>query len=270
MTCPCKTKLTDEQKDMHNNVGGNVINTSVSTKAGDLLGGLANSSGSLKALQQRLSSFAILGSDNYALQAAGINTNTLGALIGKVDALRNSTTTLKAQADRLSDPQTLMSVVGSMNFYANIGCALGIPGLDVSVSIGAITGNGMNSINVAGNVKLDLDRMMQSVENSITNKDWQAAKDAFNNGVGAINTGMDAVNNTMNSITKASTDMISAAASKITEYTTANFFSTLMGTANDPCNSMGVAINGSVLSDTFKQYADAANKSVSLGGATSR
>jgi len=68
----------------------------------------------------------------------------------------------KSQADKLSNPQTLMSVIGSMNFYANLGCALGIEGLDVSVSVGVLTGNGQNAISVAGGVQVDLYRIIDN------------------------------------------------------------------------------------------------------------
>ena len=68
----------------------------------------------------------------------------------------------------------------------------------------------------------------------------------------------------------------SQAEAAVKSYTQINFFSNLFGESNDPCNKMGVAINGGGLfTEQFQQQAQSANDSLKvavsgLGGKLTR
>ena len=80
----------------------------------------------------------------------------------------------------------------------------------------------------------------------------------------------------LNEITSASDRIRNDATALIAKYSQINFFSNLVGDANDPCNKMSVAVNQSgLLTPEFQQLAGAANASVaspftSSGSTTTR
>jgi hypothetical protein len=276
MACPCKQKLTDEQKNLVNNqLGKTFVQNTTGGQAGGVSSALGQSISRLTALQTALLTPSV-GTVGAALGNTGVDTAKLQQIINSTTSMRNAVNTFRDQANALSNPQTLMSVVGSMNFYANLGCALGIEGLDVTVSIGALTGNGQNAINIAGGVQVDLDRIIDNFAKNPAGAGLENAAKEFNTALEGISSKINQATGALSEITSASDKIRQDATALIAKYSQINFFSNLVGDANDPCNKMSVAINqGGLLTPEFQQLAGAANASVaspftSSGSTTTR
>jgi|LakMenEpi12Oct12_1017442.scaffolds.fasta_scaffold01139_4 hypothetical protein len=270
MACPCKQKLTDEQKDLVNSQSGkSFVQNTTGGQAGGVSSALGQSIGRLGALATAIQTPTI-GTVGSALGNSGVDVNRLNKIIADTTNMQSAVNAFKSQADRLSNPQTLMGVIGSMNFYANLGCALGIEGLDVTVSIGVLTGNGQNAISVAGGVQVDLDRIIDNFSRNPSGAGMENAAKEFNTALEGITSKINDATGALNKVTGDSVNMISQAAGAISKYSQINFFSNLIGEANDPCNKMSVAVNqGGLLTPEFQQLAGAANASVASPFASS-
>jgi len=270
MACPCKQKLTDEQKDLVNSQSGkSFVQNTTGGQAGGVSSALGQSLSKLNALKTALTT-PTAGTIGGALGNTGVDTAKLQTIINNTTKMQNAVDTFKAQADKLSNPQTLMSVIGSMNFYANLGCALGIEGLDVTVSVGVLTGNGKNAISVAGGVQVDLDRIIDNFAKNPEGSGLESAAKDFNTALEGINSKINDATGAISKVTSDSVNMISQAAGAIAKYSQINFFSNLIGESNDPCNKMSVAVNqGGLLTPEFQQLAGAANASVASPFASS-
>ena len=270
MACPCKQKLTDEQKDLVNSQSGkSFVQNTTGGQAGGVSSALGQSLSKLNALKTALTT-PTAGTIGGALSNTGVDTAKLQDIINNTTKMQTAVDTFKAQADKLSNPQTLMSVIGSMNFYANLGCALGIEGLDVTVSVGVLTGNGKNAISVAGGVQVDLDRIIDNFAKNPEGSGLESAAKDFNTALEGINSKINDATGAISKVTSDSVNMISQAAGAIAKYSQINFFSNLIGESNDPCNKMSVAVNqGGLLTPEFQQLAGAANASVASPFASS-
>ena len=85
MTCPCKTKLTEAQKTLHNETSGtNLWQSPVSEKAGEVSGKLSQSLTKIASLATILSPLSpgapLTNPLGMALQASGINSETIQSL----------------------------------------------------------------------------------------------------------------------------------------------------------------------------------------------
>ena len=270
MACPCKQKLTDEQKNLVNSQSGkSFVQNTTGGQAGGVSSALGQSLSKLNALKTALTT-PTAGTIGGALGNTGVDTAKLQTIIDNTTKMQNAVDTFKAQADKLSNPQTLMSVIGSMNFYANLGCALGIEGLDVTVSVGVLTGNGKNAISVAGGVQVDLDRIIDNFAKNPSGAGLESAAKDFNTALEGISSKINDATGAISKVTSDSVNMISQAAGAIAKYSQINFFSNLIGESNDPCNKMSVAVNeGGLLTPEFQQLAGAANASVASPFASS-
>lgn len=270
MSCPCKQKLTDEQKNLVNSqLGKSFVQNTTGGQAGGLSSSLGSSLGKLNALKTAIQT-PTAGTIGGVLGNTGVDTAKLNKVIGDVTNMQNAVNAFKSQADKLSNPQTLMSTIGSMNFYGNLGCALGIEGLDVTVSIGVLTGNGQNAISIGGGVQADLDRILDNFANSPSGSGLEGAAAEFNSALEGISSKINEATSAISDVTNKSVNMIQQAASTIGKYSQINFFSTLVGDANDPCNKMSVAVNSNgLLTPEFQQLAGVANASVASPFASS-
>ena len=271
MACPCKTKLTEEQKTLHNTTSGtSQIQNSVGEKAGQVSGGLSSTISKINNLVTQLDLISdgadppvfTLSSYGQALQAAGINSSALNSLKNKVTSMKSSVDAMKTESERLTNPQTLMSTIGTMNFYGNIGCALGIEGLDVGVALGVVTANGKTSISVAGNIQIDLDKLVGNISDSI---DLNAAAGQFSAGMDSISSKINDSISTMNGLVSAGQDKLTEAQIKVAEFTQITFLSNLVGDSSDPCNKMAVESADNLLSPEFRGLSQSAISSVSSG-----
>ena len=271
MACPCKTKLTEEQKTLHNTTSGtSQIQNSVGEKAGQVSGGLSSTISKINNLVTHLTPISngaeppvfTLSSYGQALQAAGINSSALNSLQNKVTSMKSSVDAMKTESERLTNPQTLMSTIGTMNFYGNIGCALGIEGLDVGVALGVVTSNGKTSISVAGNIQIDLDKLVGNISDSI---DLNAAAGQLSAGMDSISSKINDSISTMNGLVSAGQDKLTEAQIKVAEFTQITFLSNLVGDSSDPCNKMAVESANNLLSPEFRGLSQSAISSVSSG-----
>lgn len=270
MACPCKQKLTDEQKNLVNSQSGkSFVQNTTGGQAGGVSSALGQSLSKLNALKTALTT-PTAGTIGGALNNTGVDTAKLQDIINNTTKMQTAVDAFKAQADKLSNPQTLMGVIGSMNFYANLGCALGIEGLDVTVSVGVLTGNGKNAISVAGGVQVDLDRIIDNFAKNPSGAGLESAAKDFNTALEGITSKINDATGAISKVTSDSVNMISQAAGAIAKYSQINFFSNLIGESNDPCNKMSVAVNeGGLLTPEFQQLAGAANASVASPFASS-
>ena len=271
MACPCKTKLTEEQKTLHNTTSGtSQIQNSVGQKAGQVSGGLSSTISKINNLITHLTPIvdltppyaSTLSSYGQALQAAGINSSALNSLQNKVTSMKSSVDAMKTESERLTNPQTLMSTIGTMNFYGNIGCALGIEGLDVGVALGVVTANGKTSISVAGNIQVDLDKLVGNISDSV---DLNAAAGQLSAGMDSISSKINDSISTMNGLVSAGQDKLTEAQIKVAEFTQITFLSNLVGDSSDPCNKMAVESADNLLSPQFRGLSQSAISSVSSG-----
>ena len=271
MACPCKTKLTEEQKTLHNTTSGtSQIQNSVGSKAGQVSGGLSSTISKINNLITHLAPISngaeppvyTLSSYGQALQAAGINSSALNSLQNKVTSMKSSVDAMKTESERLTNPQTLMSTIGTMNFYGNIGCALGIEGLDVGVALGVVTANGKTSISVAGNIQVDLDKLVGNISDSV---DLNAAAGQLSAGMDSISSKINDSISTMNGLVSAGQDKLTEAQIKVAEFTQITFLSNLVGDSSDPCNKMAVESADNLLSPQFRGLSQSAISSVSSG-----
>jgi hypothetical protein len=271
MACPCKTKLTEEQKTLHNTTSGtSQIQNPVGQKAGQVSGGLSSTISKINNLITNLTPISngavppvyTLSSYGQALQAAGINSSALNSLKNKTTSMKSSVDAMKTESERLTDPQTLMSTIGTMNFYGNIGCALGIEGLDVGVALGVVTSNGKTSISVAGNIQVDLDKLVGNISDSI---DLNAAAGQLSAEMDSISSKINDSISTMNGLVSAGQDKLTEAKIKVAEFTQITFLSNLVGDSSDPCNKISVESANNLLSPEFRGLSQSAISSVSSG-----
>lgn len=255
MPCPCKTELTDAQKALHKGVAGtNPFQNPVGEKAGEVSGKLSQSLSKIGGLATALTPLSpgvpITDPLGLALNSAGVNLSQIQSLASSVGNMKASVDAFKSEANRLMDPTTLMSTLGTMNLFGNIGCALGIEGLDIGVSIGVVTENGKTSISVAANIQADLDTMLDNVTGEVPN--------AINNlasGIGDVQNKINESVGQLNGLVSAGQQKMAEGMSKISEFAQVNFLSNLIGEAGDPCNSLSASVSGNLLSQDFKQKA---------------
>ncbi len=271
MACPCKTKLTEEQKTLHNTTSGtSQIQNSVGQKAGQVSGGLSSTISKIDNLIQQLEPISgglpgappTLSSYGQALQAAGINSSALNSLKNKTTSMKSSVDAMKTESERLTNPQNLMSTIGTMNFYGNIGCALGIEGLDVGVALGVVTSNGKTSMSVAGNIQIDLDKLVGNISDSI---DLNQAAGQFSAGMDSISSRINNSISTMDGLVSAGQAKVEEAKAKVAEFTQITFLSNLVGDSSDPCNKISVESANNLLSPEFRGLSQSAISSVSSG-----
>ena len=263
MACPCKQKLTDQQKELINSQSGKSF---VQNPNADRALGIGNS---LSQTLGRLSAIATAvqtptaGTIGGALQQTGVDTVRLQSVINNTNNLATAVTAFKNQAQSIGSKEGLMRTIGRMNFYANLGCALGIEGLDVSVSIGVLTGNGTTALNLAGNVNLDLDRILENFSRNPAGEGLANSAREFNTALERINSKINEASAAVGKVTQDSINMLEQARIATTEFGFVNFFNSLIGESNDPCNKMAFAVNDAgLISPQFQQLSQAANASL--------
>ena len=272
MTCPCKQKLTDEQKNLFNGqMGKNFIQNPNGQKAQSVSDALGPALTKVNGISNLLG--VTIGPNlgkAEALRAAGVDITKMNALTNGISNISSKVTAFKNQTDLMSRPDYLMSAIGSMNFYANLGCALGIPGLDIGVSVGVITGKGASSINVAGNVTADLEKLVDNFNGTAVGDDVISAANKFSQSLESITNRINSAADQLNTVTKGCQDMLQAGLDKIGQFSQVNFFTNLLKDASDPCNVLSAQINDSgLMTPEFKSMAQSAIASTS-GGSTSR
>ena len=251
--CGCPMKLTDQQKDMHKAVKGG-LGTTVNP-VGSAASGVSNKlAGSLLKVNSLVTAMGDTGGSVFAaLNNAGLGGTQLSVLAGKIQSMKSASDSFKAEADRLSNPATLMNMVGVASMAGKIGCALGIEGLDVSVALNVVTENGKTSIAVSGNIQADLDTML---DNILEGTDLAGAAGALSIGIDDTMAKMDEAAGAMNGMIAEGEAMMRESLSIVTEFTQVNFLANLVGDGSDPCNTLASGIKGNLLSSEFQDFAN--------------
>ena len=249
-TCPCKKSVTDEEKAAH---AWCQTNNPIQNVAGKNAGALS------AALGKSIAAFSVFSDPTSPLVAKlgvmGVDTGKINNMAGNLVSMQNSVNLFKAEADRLSDPKNLMSMVGQMDLYGKIGCAFGIEGLDISGAASIVTEDGITRIAAMAKVHADIDKMIGNPADLGAADDIaQGIADGIDSISGAINEGIGA----MNDLTNKATDLMTEAMLKISEFTQINFLINLVGDGTDPCNKIQAKLSGNLLSPEFKEYAQRA------------
>ena len=249
--CPCKKKTpTDEELAAH---AWCQTNSPVQNVVGKNAGALG------KALDKSIAAFSIINDPTSTLYTKlgglGVNTGKLDNMANNLLSMKNSVDLFKAEADRLSDPKNLMSLVGQMDLYGKIGCAFGIEGLDISAAASIVTEDGHSKISAMINVQADIDKMIgDPLDLGAIDDIAQGISEGMDKVTGAMNEGIGALND----LTTKANDLMAEAMLKISEFTQINFLINLVGDGNDPCNKLQAKISGNLLSPEFKEYAQRA------------
>lgn len=257
--CGCPMKLTDQQKDIHNAVKGG-LGTTINP-VGSAASGVSNKlADSLLKVNSLVTAMGDTGGSMFAaLNNAGLGGTQLSVLAEKIQSMKSASDSFKAEADRLSDPATLMNVVGVAGMAGKIGCALGIEGLDVSVVLNVVTENGKTSIAVSGNIQADLDTML---DNILQGTDLAGAAGTLSIGINDAMAKMDEAAGAMNGMIAQGEAMMQESLSMVTEFTQVNFLTNLVGDGSDPCNTLAAGIKRNLLSNEFQDFANNALASV--------
>jgi len=147
--------------------------------------------------------------------------------------------------------QGLLSIVSNLSLYANLTCALGIPGLDIGAGLNVINANGQTSIQAVLAANVDLERVL----NSISDGSGSALADSIRNiqgALGSITETLDAVNAQMDNLMNEAANVLNEASSFIQKYTDISSLASLVNLAStDPCFKLGSVINGNLISPDF-------------------
>ena len=253
--CPCDGVLTPAQKALH------AAGLSLKNPVGDSSRGCASKlAGSLIKVNGLISAVNDPGNNLYPfLNSAGVGDGKLNSLLNSTQSMANAVGVLQAEADRLSDPATLMSTIGTMSLYGKIGCALGIEGLDITVALQASSGGGVNKIAAAVKVQADLDKIL---DNALAGSNLTDGANALSSGIDGVMGGIGAAVSGINDVVGAGQAAMAEAMVKVAEFTQVNFFANLVGDGTDPCNTLAVDVTKNALSPEFKRYADDALASV--------
>ena len=253
--CPCDGVFTPAQKALH------AAGLSLKNPVGDASRGCANKlAGSLIKVNGLISAVNDPTNNLYPfLNMAGVGGGKLNSLLNSTQGMANAVGVLQAEADRLSDPTTLMTTLGTMNLFGKIGCALGIEGLDISVALQASSAGGINKIAAAVKAQVDLDAIL---DNALAGANLTDGANALSSGIDGVMGGMGSAAGGINDVVVAGQVAMAEAMAKVAEFTQVNFFANLVGDSTDPCNILAVDVTANILSPEFKRYADNALASV--------
>jgi len=269
--CPCKQKLTDGEKKVLNfgladatkllkNPNAAAIDAakSLGGKNATRLAGLITQTTSTV---DPTTGLTIPGPLASALPALSKMQNALSNQVGIVNAFEN-------ECNRLTNPQELMSTISSLNLFAEMNCALGIEGLDITAGLSVINGNGMQSIQFAANANIDLEKVLNNFSDGL-GTDAVGAISSLQSSLDYAASKMDEVNAGLNSITKLAGDVQLQAANFIQKYTDISSISSLINFADsDPCFKLGGAVTGGLVSNEFLNTVR--SSAVQMGGESYR
>lgn len=155
------------------------------------------------------------------------------------------------ECNKFTSVQGLMSIVSNLSLYANLTCALGIPGLDIGAGLNVINANGQTSIQGALAANVDLERVLNSVGDG-AGTDLAESLEGIQGALGSVADGIDAVNAQVDGLMNEAANVLNEAASFIQKYTDISSLANLVNLAStDPCFKLGSVINGSVISPDF-------------------
>lgn len=259
--CPCKKKLSDGEK--------NAVTVGLSDFANILQNPNAAALGALDNLVRSN------GTGLGTLIQTATNSGTESAFYKALPALQSAKTqfdaikltqaAFAAECNKLTDPKNLLRIVSSLGLYAELNCALGIPGLDIGAGIGVVNQNGQLSIQVALNAQIKLDSILKEFGDGTAGDALQKLQDGMN----GVSEAMSQANAAIDNVVKETQAAQKAATELIQKYTSINGLFNLVNLGNeDSCFKLGTAVNASLISPQFYQAVSAA--AVPTGGTSTR
>lgn len=237
--CPCKQKLSENEK--------NVINFGLN----DIANILQNpNQAAINATR------GLLNSNRLTAQAIPGSIASVNNLLGTLNAADANLTRFVGECNKLTDPQNLLRTISSMGLYADLSCALGIPGIDVTAGLGVVQRDGQMSLQVALNAQIQLDSVLKQID---PNNVVGGLSDDIVNGLNAAGDALSQANGAINDVVAKTQAMQAEALAFIQKYTSINGLFNLVNLSNeDSCFKLGAAVNASLISPDFYQVATAA------------
>lgn len=160
-------------------------------------------------------------------------------------------TAFENECKKFTSVQGLLSIVSNLSLYANLTCALGIPGLDIGAGLNVINANGQSSIQGVLAANVDLEKVLNSVSDGV-GTDIAQSLEGIQGALGSVADSIDAVNAQVDGLMNEAANVLNEAASFVQKFTDISSLANLVNLGNiDPCFKLGAVINGSVISPDF-------------------
>jgi len=160
-------------------------------------------------------------------------------------------TAFENETKKFTTVQGLLSIVSNLSLYANLTCALGIPGLDIAAGLNVVNGNGQSSIQAVLAANVDLERVLNSFVPGTGTALAQSIQD-FQGILGSIADTIEAVSGAIDGLMNEAAAVLAEATAFVQKYTDISSLANLVNLANtDPCFKLGSIINGNLISPDF-------------------
>jgi hypothetical protein len=160
-------------------------------------------------------------------------------------------TAFENETKKFTTVQGLLSIVSNLSLYANLTCALGIPGLDIAAGLNVVNGNGQSSIQAVLAANVDLERVLNSFVPGTGTALAQSIQD-FQGILGSIADTIEAVSGALDGLMNEAAAVLAEATAFVQKYTDISSLANLVNLANtDPCFKLGSIINGNLISPDF-------------------
>jgi hypothetical protein len=160
-------------------------------------------------------------------------------------------TAFENETKKFTTVQGLLSIVSNLSLYANLTCALGIPGLDIAAGLNVVNGNGQSAIQAVIAANIDLERVLNSFVPGTGTALAQSIQD-FQGILGSIADTIEAVSGALDGLMNEAAAVLAEATAFVQKYTDISSLANLVNLANtDPCFKLGSIINGNLISPDF-------------------
>ena len=160
-------------------------------------------------------------------------------------------TAFENETKKFTTVQGLLSIVSNLSLYANLTCALGIPGLDIAAGLNVVNGNGLSSIQAVIAANIDLERVLNSFVPGLGTALAESIQ-AIQGVLGSIADTIEAVSGALDGLMNEAAAVLAEATAFVQKYTDISSLANLVNLANtDPCFKLGSIINGNLISPDF-------------------
>jgi hypothetical protein len=262
--CPCKNKVSEGEAGVLN-FG---LTNEMLRNPNELAIGIARQLGG--ANSARIESL-ILATQNPLTDPGGVLGTALPSLTRIKNAIDSQKTIVDAferECNKFTTVRGLTTIISSLTLYADLACALGIEGLDVSGGLSVINENGQFQINYAVNANVDLEKVLNKFTDGAGTDLANAVKN-LQSGLDEAFKALDGVNNALNGVINEAAGMQQQAIDFIRKYTDISSLMNLVNQAStDPCFKLGGTMNASLISPEFINTVEGAGLG-GVGGGTS-
>lgn len=186
------------------------------------------------------------------------STGAIGTAIPVISRIQQLLTSQEAiitafenETKKFTTVQGLLSIVSNLSLYANLTCALGIPGLDIAAGLNVVNGNGLSSIQAVIAANIDLERVLNSFVPGVGTALAESIQ-AIQGVLGSIADTIEAVSGALDGLMNEAAAVLAEATAFVQKYTDISSLANLVNLANtDPCFKLGSIINGNLISPDF-------------------